>query len=141
MSLRDHVMRLRAERLDAHDKRPQVMGEDRVSVLLQLALELKEIEAELVREAVTYTKAQIAVAMSPEPNRTFATVRVDDTLTRIPPRAGYMTGKRAFFYCDDGTKWAIPDEHERAARQRDGSRVIIEIRSPDDQFALLVSYV
>jgi hypothetical protein len=59
VTLRDFVMQLRAERVDA---RPYVpghspamaarAGEDKVSALLALALELKKLEAELVHEAL-----------------------------------------------------------------------------------------
>lgn len=67
--------------------------------------------------------------------RTFATIQIDDIGQPI------REIKRPFFYCDDGTKWAVPTEHQRGAMMRAGARVIIEIRSLDDQYADLVSYV
>lgn len=73
--------------------------------------------------------------------RTFATIQIDDIGS---PRGIYSPERvirRPFFYCDDGTKWAVPTEHQRGAMMRAGARVIIEITSPDDQYASLVSYV
>lgn len=48
---------------------------------------------------------------------------------------------RPFFECDDGSAWAVPREIEPMIARREGSRVIVEITCPDDQFATFVSFV
>lgn len=109
-------------------------------------LDTLDVPPVAVREAYAYLEgaadmADLTVMMLLDEHGLSLATPTGPTRTRaiIVVRNVGATGRpaimRPFYECVDGSRWAVPRTHERTALQREGQAVMIEIRSPDDQFA------